>query len=283
MTFLTNLSKKVRRLTLAFAFFTVILLLVLHFKATKPSQKYEYMLSAFWFLDVDQKLERAGFVGASVSRCEPTADGQGLLFSGCMRGETGSACWVVKNGIIRCVRSPGNITYADDQGRLVAWENATNVHFASGANLDLPPGRFYFSTDVSGKYFTVNVPNNITRLGRIGKECDVAWYTANFSGGEPHCIGNKIFLFGSDPAADATCWILVDDGSKILTAERIDLHFYGGVILDVDPSGQILLVRKGDPEFSSFYFYELQSGKSTRCYPSAGNAIVLCTGDPFTK
>jgi hypothetical protein len=279
------LKKKPILSVLGCLLFVAIIYVFLHFRPTKPVEPVDpfvSMVHSFWTTEVIQKLEKAGFKGAQASKYERTTDGNGLLISGYRSGEPGSAVWIVKNGTVRCVRSHGNIAYADEDGRLIAWSNPSNVYFADGSRLSVGGGleNTSLSVDVSGKYFAVVKGRGGSWLGRVGHTHDVVWSSDDFSSYWLRCVGNKIFLWETGSQINPACLILVDDGSKIQLEKKIELNGYAGRILDVDPSGEALLVQRGDPGLSSFYVYTIQSDKWTRFYPPSGEVVFLHE-DPF--
>ena len=102
-----------------------IMFLCLHNPTSEPTATS--MVQVFFSTNIAQRLADAGFKGATISKCSRTTDANGMLISGHIAGQPEVVCWIVKDGIINCVKSDGPITYADEGGRLVAWYKQNTI------------------------------------------------------------------------------------------------------------------------------------------------------------
>jgi len=243
-----------------------------------------WMVRGFSHLDVQAALRSAGN-GDEIAYADGkrTSDFDGLIIC----GETGTnsrpVAWIVRSGTVRRVdRHPGH-SYVDENGNSVVWWDAAGLHFPDRPTVKLPTDVYWVDVDVKGRFLSLTGKNGSTSVRRVEWPNKEEWGCTNFHTQTIKVVGNRVFLFGNEPSprTNPGCIVLVRVGESLTVERRIDLDF--GDVMDVDPTGEALLIRERFEVFGRIYLYNIKSRKMSKCRTAGLDYPAFLRTDLFAR
>lgn len=246
---------------------------------TTPSGASVY---SFTWQQLCHEFEKAGYGNVDSLSVRRTDDAAGLIMS--TRWKTGGSAWIVRKNIWHRIDCPHGRPYVDEEGKIIAWTTSNGVVFADGDRLAVEISKQYVSLEPSGKYFLVMECGSgswNSWIGQIGRIKERIWTCDGVACTGLRRIRNKLFVFGIEPSGLPICFLLDETESRVVLERTV--HLRGGDIVDVDPSGECLLLERNGVPFSSLSVYNIQSGVETKSSKMPEYCSVFLREDPFAQ
>ena len=243
-----------------------------------------WMVRGFSHLDVQAALRSAGN-GDEIAYADGrrTSDADGLIIYGETATDSKPMAWIVRAGTVRRVDRHAGHSYVNEDGKPSVWWDTEGIHFPHRPILSLAPDTSFVAVDVSGTFLSILRTAGSTSVRRVESPDNEVWGCTNFYGYDIRLAGTKLFLFGHEPLPrlNPSCIVLVEDGGLFKVERRIELS--DGEILDVDPTGEALLVRERFDISGVLYIYNINSRRMSKCKTIGIDDPAFLRRDPFAR